>query len=58
MFGITYCKANPTDYVLHFSGGKIAHEGPGESFFYFRPASSIASVPLASVNVPFVFAAQ
>lgn len=55
MFGITYCKANPTDYVLHFSGGKIAHEGPGESFFYFRPASSIASVPLASVNVPFVF---
>ena len=56
MFGITYCKANPTDYVLHFSGGKIAHEGPGESFFYFRPASSIASVPLASVNVPFVFA--
>jgi regulator of protease activity HflC (stomatin/prohibitin superfamily) len=55
MFGITYCKANPTDYVLHFSGGKIAHEGPGQSFFYFRPSSSIASVPLASVNVPFVF---
>ena len=55
MFGITYCKANPTDYVLHFSGGKVAHEGPGQSFFYFRPASSIASVPLGSVNVPFVF---
>ena len=55
MFGIAYCKANPTDYVLHFSAGRIVHEGPGQSFFYFRPASSIASVPLASVNVPFVF---
>lgn len=55
MFGISYCKANPTDYVLHFAGGKVAHEGPGQSFFYFRPIASIASVPLASVNVPYVF---
>ena len=55
MLGISYCKANQTDYILHFSGGQIAHEGPGLSFFYFRPNSSIASIPLASVNVPFVF---
>ena len=31
MFGISYCKANPTDYVLHFAGGKVAHEGTGQS---------------------------
>src|SRR5260370_42046592 len=55
MFGITYRKANPTDYVLHFSRGKLAREGAGLSFFYFNPASSIVSVPLASVNIPFVF---
>jgi len=55
MFGITYRKANPTDYVLHFSRGKLAREGAGLSFFYFAPSSSIVSVPLASVNVPFVF---
>jgi regulator of protease activity HflC (stomatin/prohibitin superfamily) len=55
MFGITYRKANPTDYVLHFSGGKLAREGAGLSFFYFAPSSSIISVPLASVNIPFVF---
>jgi hypothetical protein len=55
MLGIAYCKSNPTDYVLHFAAGKVAHEGAGQSFFYFRPTSSIASVPLASVNVPFVF---
>jgi regulator of protease activity HflC (stomatin/prohibitin superfamily) len=55
MFGIGYRKANPTDYVLHFSGGKVKREGAGLSFFYFSPASSIVSVPLASSNIPFVF---
>jgi len=29
--------------------------GAGLSFFYFQPASSIVSVPLASANIPFVF---
>jgi regulator of protease activity HflC (stomatin/prohibitin superfamily) len=55
MFGIGYRKANPTDYVLHFSRGRLAREGAGLSFFYFKPSSSIVSVPLASVNIPFVF---
>lgn len=55
MLGIGYRKANPTDYVLHYSGGRLAREGAGLSFFYFRPASSIVSVPLASANIPFVF---
>ena len=52
---ISYFKANPTDYILHFSKGKLVREGAGLSFFYFGPASSIVSVPLASVNIPFVF---
>lgn len=54
MFGIRYRKASPTDYVLHFSGGKLAREGAGLSFFYFEPSSSLVSVPLASANIPFV----
>lgn len=55
MFGISYRKANPTDYVLHYSGGKLVREGAGLSFFYFAPSSTIASIPLGSANVPFVF---
>src|SRR4051794_36705651 len=55
MFAVNYHKANPTDYVLHFSRGRLAREGAGLSFFYFSPSSSIVSVPLASSNVPFVF---
>jgi regulator of protease activity HflC (stomatin/prohibitin superfamily) len=55
MLGIGYRKANPTDYVLHFSGGKLVREGAGLSFIYFSPSSSILSIPLASANIPFVF---
>ncbi|MEP7352316.1 MAG: SPFH domain-containing protein [Acidobacteriota bacterium] len=28
---------------------------PGSLFFYFRPTSTLVSVPLASTNIPFVF---
>jgi len=42
---VKYHKANPTDYVLHFSKGRLAREGAGLAFFYFSPASSIVSVP-------------
>jgi len=55
MFGIRYCKTNPTDYVLHFSRGRLKREGAGLSFLYFRPSSTIVSVPLPSVNIPFAF---
>jgi regulator of protease activity HflC (stomatin/prohibitin superfamily) len=55
MFGISYRKTNPTNYILHFSRGKLAREGAGLSFFSFDPSSTIVSVPLASTNIPFVF---
>jgi hypothetical protein len=55
MLGLGYRKANPTDYILHYANGKVTHEGVGLSFFYFTPSSTIVSVPMASVNVPFVF---
>ncbi|HEV8147426.1 MAG TPA: SPFH domain-containing protein [Bryobacteraceae bacterium] len=55
MFGICYRKANPTEYVLHFRNGRAVREGAGLSFFYFAPSSTLVSVPMASVNIPFVF---
>ncbi len=55
MFGIRYLKTSPTTYVLHFAGGKLQREGPGLSFFYFGPSSSIVRVPMASAGVPFAF---
>jgi len=50
-----YTKNPPTTYVLHYQNGQVRREGPGLSFWYFRPASTIVAVPLASRDVPFAF---
>jgi hypothetical protein len=50
-----YIKVPPTTYVLHYQGGRIRREGAGLAFWYFRPASTIVAIPLASRDVPFAF---
>lgn len=55
MLGIQYLKTDPTQYVIHYQNGRVAREGPGLAFFYYRPLSSIAVVPVGSVDVPFIF---
>ena len=55
MFGIAFIKAPPTNFVIHYKNGKVVRAGPGLSFYYFSPNSTIVSVPLSTVDVPFVF---
>ncbi|MCB9421021.1 MAG: SPFH domain-containing protein [Ardenticatenaceae bacterium] len=55
MFGINYLKTGPTHYVIHYQNGRICHSGTGLAFFYYRPASTIAVVPVGSDDVPFIF---
>jgi regulator of protease activity HflC (stomatin/prohibitin superfamily) len=55
MLGLGFLKAAPTSFVIQFISGKAVREGPGLSFYYFVPRSVIVLVPLASVDVPFVF---
>lgn len=55
MLGIRYLRVPPTTYILVFRDGKIRFEGTGTSFFYFAPRSTIVAVPVASVDVPFMF---
>jgi hypothetical protein len=55
MLGIRYMKAAPTTYVIQHVGGAVKREGPGLAFFYYAPRSTLVAVPLASVDVPFVF---
>lgn len=51
----SFAKFGPTDYVIHYSNGRIKREGRGLSFFYWRPTSSIVAVPVSSYDLPFVF---
>jgi hypothetical protein len=55
MLAIRFMKTPPTTYVLQFKNGQVRREGPGLSFFYYAPTSTIVTVPLASADVPFAF---
>ena len=52
---IRYMKAPPTTYVMQFKDGRVKREGPGLSFFYWAPTTTVVAVPLSSADVPFAF---
>ncbi|MCA2977156.1 MAG: SPFH domain-containing protein [Myxococcaceae bacterium] len=52
---IRYLKAAPTTWVMQFKGSALTREGPGLSFLYFEPTTTIVQVPMGSVDVPFAF---
>jgi hypothetical protein len=55
MIPIRFLKSTPTTYVLLFRKGRLRREGPGLSFFYYSPTSTIVTVPVASADAPFAF---
>jgi regulator of protease activity HflC (stomatin/prohibitin superfamily) len=55
MFGFRFIKAQPTVYLLQYRKGRLVREGTGLSFFYFAPITSLVSIPVASVDMPFIF---
>lgn len=55
MLGFRYLKASATSFVLQFRKGELVRQGPGLSFWYFAPTSTISIVPISSVDVPFAF---
>ncbi len=55
MFGFQYIKATPSQFIMHYRGGKLRRSGAGLAFFYFSPSSSIVIVPIGSADAPFIF---
>jgi regulator of protease activity HflC (stomatin/prohibitin superfamily) len=55
MFGFRFVKVQPTTFLLQYRKGKLVREGTGLSFFYFAPTASLVSIPVASVDMPFMF---
>ena len=55
MLGFRYAKANPTTYLIQYRNGQPVREGAGLAFFYFAPSASLVSIPMESVDVPFMF---
>jgi regulator of protease activity HflC (stomatin/prohibitin superfamily) len=55
MFNIGYFKGQPTDYILKYSGGKLAKDGQGLAFYYLRHRTQVVAVPTSSRDANFVF---
>ncbi len=50
-----FIKFMPSEYVLRYKNGKIVQEGPGLSFIYYEPNTSVVVIPTSSSDVPYVF---
>ena len=55
MIPIAFFKSEPTEYVLSYTGGKVAREGSGLAFFYWKPTTSVVLVPTSTTDAPFIF---
>jgi regulator of protease activity HflC (stomatin/prohibitin superfamily) len=55
MFGFRYVKFQPGNHILVYKKGRVVREGVGLSFFYYVPTTSLVSVPIGSVEAPFIF---
>lgn len=55
MFGVNYLKFQPSEYILRYSKGKLIAQGAGLSFFYHLPTTSVAVLPVGSIDLPFIF---
>ena len=52
---IRYFKGEPNIHVIKFRNGKIDRHGRGINFWYNPITVSIAAVPTASIDAPFIF---
>ena len=55
MLGFRYVKSSPTTHIIQYKNGKTVRDGAGLSFWFFAPASSLVTLPMESVDTPFIF---
>lgn len=55
MFGLRFKKFEPREYVLAYKNGQVVREGAGLSFVFYAPTTSVAKIPLSSMELPFMY---
>lgn len=55
MFGIRYIKFQPSEYVIRYRKGRLTAQGQGLGFYYLKRNTSIAVLPMGSMDAPFIF---
>jgi hypothetical protein len=51
---IGYYKSDPTDYTLLYHSGRVVRAGAGQAFLYWAPTATLVSIPISTVDVPFI----
>ena len=52
---LKYHKGQPNLHIIRYRAGEIAAEGAGVNFWYWPWNTTIATVPLATQEAPFIF---
>ena len=52
---ISHLRADPTSHVLHLRKGRVAHEGPGQAFWFRALNSALSEVPVDDREQPLLF---
>ena len=52
---INFFKGQPTQYILKYVGGQVKREGAGISFLYWKPVTTIAVIPITTLDANFIF---
>lgn len=58
MFGFKFFKADPSTFAIKSVNGKASRMGKGISFWYYKPTTSVAVLPVNSQEAPFIFNLQ
>lgn len=53
LFG--HFKAEPTEYILAYTNGRVFRQGAGQSFWYVSHRTSIVQVPVSTIDMSFAF---
>lgn len=54
MLGFRFIKTQPTTHLMQFRKGRLVRQGPGLSFLYYAPTSTVVAVPVGSQDAGFM----
>src|SRR5712691_3970045 len=55
VFGLHFFKAQPPEYIIKYSGGRVVRSGAGIAFYYLEYNTQIVAVQTSSQDASFVF---
>ena len=51
---LKHLSAEPNQFVLHFTSGKLRRSGPGIAYWFFPLSAALAHVPVEDVSTTFI----